>query len=406
MQEKKDLILSKYHDLICQQAFNLSLDKIKLRYTEDQINRKIDDFVEDLIKRGELFYGNDFVEDFINERTDEARIYLINDLKYGNGIDNKVKVNDEQNTMSDLNNVTNQSETKDNTKNTVDDVNIEEPKEAITYDYLLNKLLSDGWPEDAANRFLYDRAKDENIRNQAKEVLDKLENDEKVSTNEEESIDNQPDVPVIGPEDVEPTAIVGPMKVKTKDAKPGVLNKFKNMWKDPKKRVKFIVGAVGIAITVAAIALVTNADFLQFVSDIANNITGNTPDITNATDAVNLTSGVSASTIDTSTLDTSNWNMEGLDVYDSASEATNQINVESANQYFSNDIQGVYDSNTGQMLDLSQEDLQNTDRLKEVLADPNNSLVFGDGSINTLNDVSGFVNSNDAIDLIEHGRSR
>ena len=70
MQDKKDLILNKCRDLIYEEALQMPYEKAKNIYAEYQIQKKVDYFLTDLIKRGEFFYGYNFVHDFINENTD------------------------------------------------------------------------------------------------------------------------------------------------------------------------------------------------------------------------------------------------------------------------------------------------------------------------------------------------
>ena len=414
MQDKKELILNKCRDLIYEAAFNMPYDKVNAIYTNYRIEKKIDDFLTDLIERGEFFYGDNFTKDFVNEKTDEARLWLLNDVMYGNGIDvetqkkepvmssNKEEKKEiiQEETKSDNNA---DKDTRDNiisgeNGNSTENIDIEEPKEEITYEKLFDKLTKDyGWPEEAANKFILDKVKDENIKKQAEAALitkplepvteDSLESD----TTKASEIDE-------------------PMPVQTKEPKPGLIEKFKEKWKDPKFKRKVIIGGIVIAVAAAsAIAIAISPELQQFLGGLVNNVTNffTGDEVMHVTEATNVASGVDASAIDVNSLDTSSWNMEGFNVYDSASEAVNQMNPEAANQWFSSDIQGLYDTSTGQMLNLSPEDLQNADYIKDLLSSNENiSAVFGDGGINTLNDVSGFVNGDDVVNLIEQGKVR
>lgn len=386
MQDKKDLLLKKCRDLIYEEAFKMPYDRVKNIYTDYKRRKKLNAFMTNLIERGEFFYGDNFVNDFINEKTDEARRWLLNDVLYGNGID--VELPEKKNT----NEVKKVSKPEKKETPTEKNETKEEKIKNLTYEELLDKLTKKyNWPEDLANQFIADKAKDEEIRKKASMALNKK---------------NEPENEPLLPSNIQ---TVKPIEVKTKEPKPSLLKKFKEKWQNPSFRKKVIIGGLVIAAGIVAIAL--NPDVQQFLGDMVNNVTNmfNGHEVTNVTDAVNVTSGVDVSSIDpsVSSFDTSSWNMEGMTVYDSASEAVNSVNGEIANQWFSNDIQGLYDTNTGQMLNLSPEELHNADYLKDLLnTNDNLSVVFGDGSINSLNDVSGFVNGDDVVNLIDGGRSR
>ena len=360
-------------------------ERVKKIYTDYKRRKKLNAFLANLIERGEFFYGDNFVKDFVNEKTDDARKWLLNDILYGNGID--IDVPDKK------------------TNEVVDKPQIQKKEEitntpkALTYDELLDKLTKEyNWPVDVANKFIAEKAKNENIREKAHLALNK--------ENKSENLENNLEDEQIIPQDAQ---TVKPIEVKTKEPKPSLLKKFKEKWQDPSFRKKVIIGGVVMAVGIVAIAL--NPDVQQFLGDMVNNISNmfNGSEVTNTVDAANLTNGLDVSDINANVanLDTSSWNMEGMTVYDSANEAVNSVNGEIANQWFSNDIQGLYDTNTGQMLNLSPEELHNADYLKDLLnTNDNLSVVFGDGSINSLNDVSGFVHGDDVVNLIDGGRSR
>ena len=385
MQDKKDLLLKKCRDLIYEEAFKMPYERVKKIYTDYKRRKKLNAFLANLIERGEFFYGDNFVKDFVNEKTDDARKWLLNDILYGNGID--IDVPDKK------------------TNEVVDKPQIQKKEEitntpkALTYDELLDKLTKEyNWPVDVANKFIAEKAKNENIREKAHLALNK--------ENKSENLENNLEDEQIIPQDAQ---TVKPIEVKTKEPKPSLLKKFKEKWQDPSFRKKVIIGGVVMAVGIVAIAL--NPDVQQFLGDMVNNISNmfNGSEVTNTVDAANLTNGLDVSDINANVanLDTSSWNMEGMTVYDSANEAVNSVNGEIANQWFSNDIQGLYDTNTGQMLNLSPEELHNADYLKDLLnTNDNLSVVFGDGSINSLNDVSGFVHGDDVVNLIDGGRSR
>ncbi len=353
MQDKKELILNKCRDLIYEAAFNMPYDKVNAIYTNYRIEKKIDDFLTDLIERGEFFYGDNFTKDFVNEKTDEARLWLLNDVMYGNGIDvetqkkepvmssNKEEKKEiiQEETKSDNNA---DKDTRDNiisgeNGNSTENIDIEEPKEEITYEKLFDKLTKDsGWPEEAANKFILDKVKDENIKKQAEAALitkplepvteDSLESD----TTKASEIDE-------------------PMPVQTKEPKPGLIEKFKEKWKDPKFKRKVIIGGIVIAVAAAsAIAIAISPELQQFLGGLANNVTNffTGDEVMHVTEATNVASGVDASAID---IGSENFDLsqigEGTEVYETSNDALNGTNPLESNEYMEIDNLEVLDSN-------------------------------------------------------------
>ena len=353
MQDKKELILNKCRDLIYEAAFNMPYDKVNAIYTNYRIEKKIDDFLTDLIERGEFFYGDNFTKDFVNEKTDEARLWLLNDVMYGNGIDvetqkkepvmssNKEEKKEiiQEETKSDNNA---DKDTRDNiisgeNGNSTENIDIEEPKEEITYEKLFDKLTKDyGWPEEAANKFILDKVKDENIKKQAEAALitkplepvteDSLESD----TTKASEIDE-------------------PMPVQTKEPKPGLIEKFKEKWKDPKFKRKVIIGGIVIAVAAAsAIAIAISPELQQFLGGLVNNVTNffTGDEVMHVTEATNVASGVDASAID---IGSENFDLsqigEGTEVYETSNDALNGTNPLESNEYMEIDNLEVLDSN-------------------------------------------------------------
>lgn len=428
MKEKKEKLLKHCRDLLYEEAFNMPYDRVKNMYTDNQINRKMDDFLTDLIERGELFYGSNFIEDFIKERTDEARKYLITDLRYGNGIEPVTETNiaKQGSNLSTIQTPTTKSKSvsvsttlepikQQGQKEEKSEVVKEQPKVSKdemendiksaelgpTYEYLMNKLVNDcGCSEKVANQVIADGTKNEEIRKQALENLNKQ--------NKEPDITNEGTQKKMPAEDSKNIPI--PMKpIVTREPKPSLIQKFKKKWQEPKFRRKVIIGGICIAVLGVAAALVAfNPDLQAFINqlfsqgditqigDNLQTISNNVPD-TSALNSVSNTSGV---------LDTSNWNMEGVNVASNAIDAVNGSGNVPASEWFSNDIQGFYDTSTRQMINVSPEDLQNIDKIKEILQNDNVATVFGNGEINSLNDVSGFVNGDTVENLIEQGRVR
>ena len=116
---------------------------------------------------------------------------------------------------------------------------------------------------------------------------------------------------------------------------------------------------------------------------------------------------MAASNIDVSSIDTSSFDPEGMTVYSSASDALTGMNPETANEWFSSNFQGLYDVVNQQVVPLSAEDLQNFDKISELIQNNQNLVPYtGNGELNTLNDVSGFVNIEDVVNHISEGRSR
>lgn len=375
MQDKKNIILSKCQDLIYEEVFKMPYEKDQNIYTTNQINDKIDAYLTDLIKKGELFYGEKFTEKFVNLKTDNDRIILIDKLKQD--IDNnKTDITSKGETLNDFDNK---------------ELDIEEVKEKPTYEHLFNKLLDCGMNSDMANNFIAKYTRYDDIRKRALEEIAK--------TNELKTTDIKP----VKTNDLK-TAEMKP--VKTKEPKKSLLAKFKEKWQNPKFRKKVIIGGVAIALGVALIAL--NPDFQNFISQIFQNPDIN-PDISSSiTNPTYSAADIAQHSLDAveNVSPVASFDMDGADVYTNAFDAVNNTNNVVANPDFSDNLQGFYDTSSKEMLNVSAEDLQNADKIKEILANDDIAAVYGKGEINTLNDVSGFVNGDNVIDMINQGRSR
>ena len=214
---------------------------------------------------------------------------------------------------------------------------------------------------------------------------------------------------------------VGMKPIVSREPKKKLLDRFKEKWQNPSFRKKVIIGGVAVVlIGGAAIALAAlNPDFVNSISQglnyIGNNIShlfGNVPDtqtipIENVSDVI--TSGNDISAVNTINavqgIDMSNVSMEGLPIYNSAVDAANSLNPEVASQWASPNIQGLVDASTNQIVPLSPEDLQNFDKIQELVQNNQNLVPYtGNGELNTLNDVSGFFNVEDIVNHV--GRSR
>lgn len=438
MKEKKEKLLKHCQDLLYEEAFNMPYDRVKNMYTDNQINRKMDDFLTDLIERGELFYGSNFIEDFIKERTDEARKYLITDLRYGNGIEPVTETNiaKQGSNLSTIQTPTTKSKSvsvsttlepikQQGQKEEKSEVIKEQPKVSKdemendiksaelgpTYESLFNNLVNKcGWPEKVANQVIADGTKNEEIRKQALENLNK-QNKEPDITNE----GTQKKTPAEDSKNI--PAGMKPV-VKIKEPKKGLIQKFKEKWQDPKFKRKVIIGGALVAIgVIATVATILNPEFQAYINQFFQNfspeqinnidtsaIDGNV--LNNVAQSADV-SQLAASSIDVSSIDTSSFDPEGMTVYSSASDALTGMNPETANEWFSSNFQGLYDVVNQQVVPLSAEDLQNFDKISELIQNNQNLVPYtGNGELNTLNDVSGFVNIEDVVNHISEGRSR
>lgn len=361
MKEKKDLILKCCRDFIFLKVFNSNYDNVCRLYAKDKIDRDIDAYLDNLITRGELFYGDNFTNDFIKERTNEARDYLINDLN-----------------------------------------SYDMPE---TYESVVGELKRCGLSEDKANEFIKNHVKDKNILDGALNYFDKK---------------NIPNIEPIKDDKMER------IPVKTEEPSKKLLEKFKEKWSTPSFRKKIIITAGVMAI--GAIITAFSPEMQSFISnllpgdmlsdntasnwiadrfnDISDSVQNNDNWISNRVNDINdsIQNNVSndnliASNDSTNVLDTSSWNMEGISVSDNAAGAVSGGDL-TANEWFSNRLQGLYDTSTGKMLDVSSTDLQDADFVKKVLQNDNIAAVFGDGKIGTLKDVDGFVNGDVVENLI------
>lgn len=564
MKEKKELLFNNCKDLLYEEAFNLPYDIIKTRYTGYEIKNRLDNFLTKLIEDGELFYGKNFVNDFLQKDITKKRSLIANIMDedfYFEGYmtDNQNKkwteveekktiyrlfnkqikqINDKlpskdfsniaqiylgrlksledlfkeqgknffsipitnqnpyamyfynyfadkmleakdllgkanekyQELCEEAKNFTFENNFKDvvakgfndtrywintpgtyrekfnNLKKLLQDlkkedlikeleelepvierqeaetekfarkeekIEVEEPVVKSSYEELLAEIVNDyNWPEKAANQFIADNNKDEEIRKKALAALAKL-NEEAKQNNEipEEAKVNEDakNIPV------------GMKPIVSREPKKKLLDRFKEKWQNPSFRKKVIIGGVAVVlIGGAAIALAAlNPDFVNSISQglnyIGNNIShlfGNVPDtqtipIENVSDVI--TSGNDISAVNTINavqgIDMSNVSMEGLPIYNSAVDAANSLNQEVASQFASSNIQGLFDVGTNQIVPLSPEDLQNFDKIQELVQNNQNLVPYtGNGELNTLNDVSGFFNVEDIVNHV--GRSR
>lgn len=363
MKEKKERILKNCRDFIYEKVFNNTYNAVNRIYTKDKIQKDIDKYLENLITRGELFYGSNFTDDFVKEKTDDARDYLVNDL---------FSYDYEE-------------------KSTMKQKKYEVPVKKETYEDVVEELINCGLSEEKANEFIKNNVKDRQILQGALDYFNK-----DVPKKDDSGIDKNATIYKQTPSGD------GKIPVKTQDASKSLLEKFKAKWETPSFRKRVIITA-GV-LTIGVVAALVSPELQSF---IAHFLPADNMNVDNANLIVNNMQGVDTNTITDAVtkLDTSSWNMEGINIADNAKDAVLGNTDLNANEWFSNRLQGLYDTSTGKMIDASQTDLQNTDFVKTMLQNDNIAAVFGDGKIGTLNNVDGFVNG-DTVENLINARSR
>jgi len=81
----KEALLSKYSDLIRERVLGKHAGEVENLHKE-QIDFEIDNYLDNLIKVGEEKYGNNFVEDIINEPTAEPIKWLMDEVSQGENL--------------------------------------------------------------------------------------------------------------------------------------------------------------------------------------------------------------------------------------------------------------------------------------------------------------------------------
>ena len=183
---------------------------------------------------------------------------------------------------------------------------------------------------------------------------------------------------------------------KRRETSKGLISKFKEKWKDPKFKKKFIIGVavvavVGVATAVIISQLVTNqsVDSLT-ISSLSNTVSN----MFNGTGAENSVVPV-ANSIDYGSV------AEGSTIYSDAYSAVANVDPMMANEWVGNTPMDVFDTVSGQYMNLTPEQLNDTEFMQNLMADGKHSLLVGRDGV-----ASGFINLDGFEQLINSGRSR
>ena len=185
-------------------------------------------------------------------------------------------------------------------------------------------------------------------------------------------------------------------KGKRKEAPKGLISKFKDKWKDPKFKKKFIIGVavvavVGVAAAVVISQLVTNqsVDSLT-ISSLSNTVSN----MFSGTGAENSVAPI-ANSIDYGSV------AEGSTIYSDAYSAVANVDPAMASEWVGNTPMDVFDTVSGQYMNLTPEQLNDAEFMQNLMADGKHSLLVGRDGV-----ASGFINLDGFEQLINSGRSR
>ena len=185
-------------------------------------------------------------------------------------------------------------------------------------------------------------------------------------------------------------------KGKRKEAPKGLISKFKDKWKDPKFKKKFIIGVavvavVGVAAAVVISQLVTN----QSVDSLTISSLSNT--VSNMFSGTGEENGVApiANSIDYGSV------AEGSTIYSDAYSAVANVDPAMASEWVGNTPMDVFDTVSGQYMNLTPEQLNDAEFMQNLMADGKHSLLVGRDGV-----ASGFINLDGFEQLINSGRSR
>ena len=185
-------------------------------------------------------------------------------------------------------------------------------------------------------------------------------------------------------------------KGKRKEAPKGLISKFKDKWKDPKFKKKFIIGVavvavVGVAAAVVISQLVTNqsVDSLT-ISSLSNTVSN----MFSGTGAENSVAPI-ANSIDYGSV------AEGSTIYSDAYSAVANVDPAMASEWVGNTPMDVFDTVSGQYMNLTPEQLNDAEFMQNLMADGKHSVLVGRDGV-----ASGFINLDGFEQLINSGRSR
>lgn len=354
LESKKQALLSKYKEVIEKKIFGNHFDAEKIKDRLDY-NQELDQGLAALIVNGEAKYGSSFVADLYGKSEEEVKSVLSDLSRYID--DEKVKASSE---------IANNGVGKDEVapENPVMDNNAAEKN---------------------------DTPKEEND-----EDLD-LAND--VSKYGDADLDFGLD-DIDGPinEKVSEMVPSGAKLGKRKEAPQGLISKFKEKWKDPKFKKKVIVGAIVIAAGLTATAVVI-ANVLATQSIDTQTITTVSNAVNDAINNSGLANNVDFSSV-TNSIDYSGIG-QGDTIYSDAYSAVSNLNPETASQWVGNTPMDVFDTVSGQYMNLTPEQLNDAEFMQNLMADGNHSLLVGQNG-----EASGFINADGFEELINSGRSR
>ena len=83
LKDKKTQLLSKYSDLINQRVFGKHWNGAIKHLEQKDIDEEVDNYLNNLIKVGEEKYGDNFIEDVMNEPTEQPIRWLMDEVSHG-----------------------------------------------------------------------------------------------------------------------------------------------------------------------------------------------------------------------------------------------------------------------------------------------------------------------------------
>lgn len=194
--------------------------------------------------------------------------------------------------------------------------------------------------------------------------------------------------------DFEPDDVVL-LKAKRKAPKATLMTKIKEKLNDKSFRKKVLIGVALIAtVGVATAALISqmngSVDSMSINNAISNVVSMMPVDsiaeqVPTAVDTVN--------TIDYSVFG------EGTRVFTDAYSASEGTNPLMANEWFQHNPMGVFDVDTHEFLNITDEQLNDLSFMKELMSDGNKAILLGDGDV-----ASGYISANDFLSGISQGK--